>query len=268
MTSLTIPYYHVDSFTNVVFTGNPAGICILDNFPPDSVLQNIAGENRHSQTAFVMPRADGDFNLRWFSPVIEDELCGHATLAAAHVLVLRKHETWPVKFHTRSGILTVSRQQELYEMDFPIWPAQICENAPSFLLEALGIEKALVMITPRDFMVVVESSSQVEALTPDIKSLASLEDNRGVIVTAPGIDDVDYVARYFAPSIGIDEDPVTGSINCSMAPYWADRLGKTSLRVQQLSRRGGQMRCVIAGDRVLISGTAHLYFSGTIMLDV
>ncbi len=292
---MAIPYYHVDAFTSELFAGNPAGVCILSAFLPDSIMQKIAAENRHSETAsimqkiaaenrhsetaFVVPRADGDFDLRWFTPTVEDDLCGHATLASAYVLALRKHNVWPVRFHTRSGILTVAQvknkdsiemDKDSFEMDFPARPPQPCET-PAALLPALGLKAALVMKS-RDYLVVVDQAEQVRALSPDIAALAKIDmGNGGAIVTAPGEGDVDYVCRLFAPGEGIDEDPATGSIHCTLAPYWArrlgkDRLGKGILRAQQLSAPGGYMQCSIAGDRVKIAGQARLYLHGTLAL--
>ena len=260
---MTIPYYHVDAFTNVPFAGNPAGVCILPAFPADGLMQLIAAENRHSQTAFVVRRPDGDFDLRWFTPVIEDELCGHATLAAAYVLALRGHEPWPVRFHTRSGVLAVSRDGGRFELDFPVWPPQPCATPPG-LLAALGVATALVFKT-RDYLVVVEREEQVRALAPNLAALGRIDIGiGGMIVTAPGAGDVDYVSRFFAPSVGIDEDPVTGSTQCTLAPYWAGRLGRTVLRTRQLSARGGELRCTLEGDRIRIAGEAHLYLQGTL----
>jgi PhzF family phenazine biosynthesis protein len=265
---MAIPYYHVDAFTSELFRGNPAGVCILSAFLADDIMQKIAAENRHSETAFVVPRADGDFDLRWFTPTVEDNLCGHATLASAYVLALRTHNRWPVRFHTRSGMLTVARGQDShsFELDFPAQPAQPCET-PAGLLHALGSKSALVMKSPRDYLVVVDRLEQVRALSPDIAALAKLEIvNGGVIVTAPGDGDVDYVCRLFAPSEGIDEDPATGSIHCTLVPYWAQRRGKDTLRAQQLSARGGTMLCTNCGDRVKIAGQARLYLHGSIEL--
>src|SRR6266853_240477 len=247
---MAIPYYHVDAFTSELFAGNPAGVCILSAFLADSTMQKIAAENRHSETAFVVPRADGDFDLRWFTPAVEDDLCGHATLASAYVLALRKHNVWPVRFHTCSGMLTVAQGQDSFEMDFPARPPQPCET-PIDLLPALGLQAALVMKS-RDYLVVVDRAEQVRALSPDF---AALDEG-----------DVDYVCRVFGPAVGVDEDPATGSIHCTLAPYWAKRLGKDTLRAQQLSVRGGVMQCTIAGDRVKIAGRARLYLRGTLEL--
>ena len=268
---MAIPYYHVDAFTGELFAGNPAGVCILSAFPADSTMQKIAVENRHSNTAFVVARADGDFDLRWFTPKIEDDLCGHATLASAYVLALRKHNVWPVRFHTRSGILTVAqdKNENSFEMDFPAMPAEPCET-PAGLLPVLGLKTALITKS-RDYLVVVDRAEQVRALSPDIAALAKLDIGiSGAIVTAPGEGDVDYVCRFFAPAVGIDEDPATGSIHCTLAPYWAGRLGrdkdKERFRARQLSARGGYVQCTIAGDRVKIAGKARLYLHGALEL--
>ena len=269
--ALAIPYYHVDAFTSELFAGNPAGVCILSTSLPESIMRKIAAENRHSETAFVVPRADGDFDLRWFTPKVEDDLCGHATLASAYVLALRKHEVWPIRFHTRGGMLTVAqhKDKDSFEMDFPAKPPQPCEM-PVGLLPALGLQdlglKAALVMKSRDYLVVVDQAAQVRALSPDIAALAKLDAGSGTIVTAPGEGDVDYVCRMFLPSAGIDEDPATGSIHCTLAPYWAGRLGKDTFRAQQLSIRGGSVQCTIGGDRVKIAGRARLYLHGTLEL--
>ena len=266
---MAIPYYHVDVFADELFAGNPAGVCILSAFPANGIMQKIAIENRHSNTAFVVSRGDGDFDLRWFTPKIEDDLCGHATLASAYVLALREHNVWPVRFHTRSGVLSVAQVRDSgghdgVEMDFPARPGQPCET-PVGLLAALGLKSALVTKS-RDYLVVVDEAEQVRTLSPDIGALAKTDGGIGTIVTAPGEHDVDYVCRFFAPSIGIDEDPATGSIHCTLAPYWSSRLGKERLRAQQLSARGGTMQCTVSGDRVKIAGRARLHLHGAIEL--
>src|SRR5216117_1461875 len=190
---MPIPYYQINSFANELFAGNPAGICFVPAFPPNDVMQKIAAENRHSETAFVVARADGDFDLGWFTPVVEDDLCGHATLASAYALSLRGHDTWPVRFHTISGLLTVNRYDARFEMEFPSRPAVSCEP-PTDLLSTLGLETAEVMREPRDFLVVVDHAEIVRNLTPDIAALAKIDMgiNGGVIVTAAGENDADY----------------------------------------------------------------------------
>ncbi|HEX8815485.1 MAG TPA: PhzF family phenazine biosynthesis protein [Terriglobales bacterium] len=262
---MEIPYYHVDAFTDVLFHGNPAGVCVLPAFVPDAVMLDIAAENRHSETAFVVPRPDGDFNLRWFTPRVEDDLCGHATLASAFVLSKRNHDRWPVRFHTCSGVLSVNRTEHGFEMDFPAMPGEACVVPPE-LLPALGLRNAEV-IKARDYMVAAENAEVVRGLVPDIAAIAKLDIGiGGVIVTAPGTGETDYVCRFFPPSIGIAEDPATGSIQCTLAPYWAERLNKSTLRVEQLSPRGARMQCGVAGDRVKIAGQCRLYLQGTIQL--
>lgn len=265
---MAIPYYHVDSFTEEIFGGNPAGVCLFPAFPADSTLQKIAAENRHSETAFVVARPDADFDLRWFtSGGVEDDLCGHATLASAHVLALRGHTHWPVRFHTRSGVLTVDRVDDLFEMDFPSRPPVPCEEWPE-LLSALRLDQGEVLRSVRDALVVLDHAAQVEDLKPDFAALIQLDLGiGGAIVTAPGdAPNVDYVCRLFAPQVGINEDPATGSIHCTLAPFWAQRLGKQSFRARQLSFRGGRVQCRIAADRVKISGAAQLYLQGSLNL--
>ena len=263
---MSIPYYHIDSFTGELFAGNPAGVCMLSSFLPDSTMQNIAAENRHSETAFVVRRADGGFALRWFTSKVETDLCGHATLAAAYVLALQKHERWPVHFHTLSGVLAVARNQDSFEMDFPARLPQPC-SAPAELLPALGLKTAEVMRSVRDYMVVVEETEQVRSLSPNYSELTKIKMGiGGAIVTAPANGNSDYVCRYFAPSAGINEDPATGSIQCTLVPYWAARLHKQRLYAQQLSARGATFVCRVDGDRITISGKARLYLQGTIEL--
>jgi len=262
---MAIPYYHIDSFASELFSGNPAGVCLVPAFPAEPVMQKIAAENRHSETAFVVPRADGDFDLRWFTPVVEDDLCGHATLASAYALSLFGHDTWPVRFHTVSGLLTVNRDEGRFEMDFPARPAVACET-PKGLLSALGLEEAEVLRDPRDYLIVADNAGTVKNLRPNIAALAKIDMgvSGGAIVTASGDSDVDYVCRFFAPSEGIDEDSATGSIQCALVPYWAGRTGKQAFRVQQLSSRGARMWCRLVGDRVKIAGEVKLYLQGSI----
>jgi PhzF family phenazine biosynthesis protein len=263
---MSIPYYHIDSFASELFAGNPAGVCFVPAFPANDIMQKIAAENRHSETAFVVERADGDFNLRWFTPAVEDILCGHATMASAYALSLRGHDTWPVRFYTVSGLLMVNRDHRRFEMDFPARPAVPWE-APAGLLSALGLETAEVLREPRDFLIVANRAESVKNLKPDMAALAKIDMGiGGAIVTAAGQNDVDYVLRFFAPSVGIDEDAATGSVQCTLVPYWAGRTGKQTFRVQQLSSRGARMWCTLVGDRVKIAGEVKLYLQGTINL--
>ena len=262
---MAISYYHVDAFTGELFAGNPAGVCLLDKFPPAGIMHQIAAENRHSETAFVVKRAEGDFDLRWFTPEVEDDLCGHATLASAFILAKEGQLDWPVRFYTISGVLSVQKNGELYELDFPARPPAPCEPLPG-LLEALGVgADELVMKSVRDYLVVLPTAEEVRRLKPDIAALACLELGLGgAIVTAPGEDDVDFVVRFFPPSVGIAEDPATGSIHCTLAPFWATRLGENRFHALQLSARGGEMWTSVVADRVKIAGKARLYLQGTI----
>ncbi|BCO10546.1 putative isomerase [Desulfolithobacter dissulfuricans] len=260
---MDIPYFHVDAFTDQVFKGNPAGVCLLEGWPADSTLQAIAAENRHSETAFLS-RDGADWRLRWFTPSMEVDLCGHATLAAAAVLFAQELiPTDRVQFQTMSGPLAVERSEnDLYVLDFPARPAQSVE-IPAGLVEGLG-QAPLAVYKSRDLLTIFNSEEEVRSLKPDFVRLATL-DCLAVIATAPG-EEVDFVSRCFAPAAGIDEDPVTGSAHCTLIPYWAHRLERKKLHARQISARGGELLCEMAGERVLIGGRATLYLSGTIHL--
>jgi predicted PhzF superfamily epimerase YddE/YHI9 len=305
---MKIPCYQVDAFAGEVFRGNPAAVCPLDAWLPDSTMQSIAAENNLSETAFTVPRGDG-FDLRWFTPTIEVDLCGHATLAAAFVLfVERGFSGRAIEFHSRSGILRVSREGEILTLDFPVRPAAPCA-VPEALGRGLGCAPVAVFKS-QDYLAVFRTAAEVRALRPDIAVLKTLN-ARGIIATAPGGnspsrpadnaaqasrlpgeqgsanqqnadsnrrrdacatfgapgEDCDFVSRFFAPAAGIDEDPVTGSAHCTLMPYWAARLGKTKLFARQISARGGELFCELAGDRVYIGGKAVLYLRGEIVLD-
>lgn len=259
---MKLPLYHVDAFASKVFRGNPAAVCPLDTWLPDAMLQNIAAENNLSETAFTV-RRDNDFDLRWFTPITEVDLCGHATLAAAFVLFTEHGvEASSIRFHSRSGLLTVSRDAGLLRLDFPSRPATSC-NVPDCLARGLGA-KPQEVLKVRDFLAVFNSEAEVRGLKPDFGALRSL-DCLGVIATARG-GDCDFVSRFFAPAAGIDEDPVTGSAHCTLIPYWAERLGKTKLFARQVSARGGELFCELVGDRVRIGGNAVLFSKGEIHL--
>lgn len=252
----------VDAFTARPFAGNPAAVCILDA-PRDTVwMQQVAAEVNLSETAFVEPRADG-FGLRWFTPVVEVELCGHATFASAHVVwdeALAPSEA-PIRFETASGMLTARRTGDAIEVDFPAEPASACAP-PAGLVEALGVEPAWVGRNRFDYLVELADEATVRQLAPDLAALRAIE-TRGVIVTAPG-QQHDCVSRFFAPRVGIDEDPVTGSAHCCLAPFWAQRLGKSELIGFQASARGGVVRMRLAGDRVVQGGQAVTVVRGTL----
>lgn len=258
-----IPYYHVDAFTQRVFAGNPAGVCILASWLPDAVLQQIAAENNLAETAFLVQRGS-HIDLRWFSPSVEIDLCGHATLASAHVLYRHLGYNEPsISFNTRSGELLVTREEDRLTLDFPARPAVACET-PVELTRALGVQP-LTTAKARDYLVVLENEEAVRNVKPDFAALSSL-DCLGIIITAPGSKS-DFVSRFFAPSIGVPEDPVTGSAHCTLVPYWAERLGKNLLHALQVSARGGELYCELRGERVRMSGDAVTYKTGFIHAD-
>lgn len=261
---MNIPIYQVDAFASKVFSGNPAAVCILERWIDDNILQAIAAENNLSETAFLVEGGDG-FDLRWFTPVTEVALCGHATLASAFVLFVCRHrEAEAIQFQTRkSGRLTVTRRGDLFEMDFPVRPAQ-SRAMPDGLERALGVTPEQVYGSAEDVMVVVESEKMVKNLQPDVAALARI-DCRGVIVTAPG-DRCDFVSRFFAPRVGVPEDPVTGSAHCVLIPFWANILNKNALHARQVSKRGGELLCRLADNRVKIAGQAVLFLEGTVTI--
>lgn len=251
--------YQVNAFTDRRFSGNPAAVVPLESWLDAGLLQAIAQENNLSETAFFVPEAEG-YALRWFTPTQEVDLCGHATLAAAYVLLeCLGHAGDALKFSTRSGELTVRRQGDCLQLDLPVCMPRPCA-VPIGLGEALG-QTPLEVLSGHDYVVVLENADVVQALRPSMPLLMSL-DLDGVIVTAPGTD-CDFVSRYFGPKQGIPEDPVTGSAHCQLAPFWAGRLGKSHLSARQISRRGGHMTCELAGKRVLLSGSAVLFMDGT-----
>lgn len=260
---MRIPLYQVDAFTDTLFGGNPAAVCPLEEWPADGLLQAIAAENNLSETAYFVPEGNG-WRLRWFTPSREVDLCGHATLATAHVLFERLGvESDTVSFESRSGMLHARRGDNGITLDFPAKRAAPCV-APPELATALGTE-AVECLRGVDHVVVLENEEAVRAVAPDFRLLSEV-DARGVIVTARG-DGADFVSRFFAPRVGIDEDPVTGSAHCTLAPYWAEKLGKNQLDARQVSARGGKLRCVVAGERVYLTGRAVLYLEGTIEVD-
>lgn len=261
---MKIPIYQVDAFTSEVFSGNPAAVCILDAWIDDRRLQSIAAENNLSETAYLVQNENG-FDLRWFTPVTEVDLCGHATLASAFVqFVCRKWNADTIRFQTRkSGQLVVTRRDEVLEMDFPARPAY-ARTPPDGLNHALGVTPEKVFGSTEDLMVVLDNEKAVLEVQPDFAALDHL-DCRGIIITAPG-DRCDFVSRFFAPSVGVPEDPVTGSAHCVLIPYWATVLGKKELHALQVSKRGGELFCGLVGERVRISGKAALYLEGTITI--
>jgi PhzF family phenazine biosynthesis protein len=256
-----IPYFEVDAFAGRLFRGNPAGICPLSKWLNDAVMQDIAAENNLSETAFFVPNGN-DYDLRWFTPAMEIDLCGHATLASAFIVFSElgfRGDT--VRFHSRSGPLTVSRSGAVLTLDFPSRPPKPCPT-PEALIDGLG-KKPVEVLKARDYFALFDRAEDIRALQPDFGRLGTLDEK--VIVTAPGTD-CDFVSRFFAPTAGVNEDPVTGSAHCTLIPYWAQRLGKKKLFARQLSRRGGELFCEDAGERVKIGGNAVLYLRGEIEL--
>jgi len=257
---MDIPIYQVDAFASEVFTGNPAAVCPLDAWLSDDLMQAIAFENNLSETAFIVKQG-ADFDLRWFTPAHEVDLCGHATLGSAYVIATYLEPGRDkVRFHSRGGLLTVTRAGDWYTLDFPSMPFKPVPIGDD-LSEALGAAPVEVK-AGKDLMAVFGTEAEVRALEPDMGRVAAL-DTRGVIATAPG-EACDFVSRFFAPRFGIPEDPVTGSAHCQLTPYWAARLGKTSMDARQISRRGGELKVEDRGARVLISGRAAPYMEGRI----
>jgi PhzF family phenazine biosynthesis protein len=258
----------IDAFAKRPYTGNPAAVCLLDDEPDAQWMQAVAGEMNLSETAFVRPVRDG-FDLRWFTPTVEVDLCGHATLAAAHALWSegRVAEDAEIRFQTRSGVLTAARNGDLTELDFPATrpaPADLDEAQIRNLGDLLGVVPREVGRSAFDLLVDVESESDVRAARPDFRRLAEL-DCRGVIVTSASEDGrFDFVSRFFAPGAGVDEDPVTGSAHCCLGPYWGERLGKSGMTAFQASSRGGVIRVRVSGDRVFLGGHAVTVLRGTL----
>lgn len=259
---MKIPLYQVDAFTSRVFGGNPAAVCLLGSWSDDSVLQSIAMENNLSETAFLVQKSKDHYELRWFTPEIEMDLCGHATLASAFIIFSFADKTLSsVSFDTASGLLTVIKSGDLLSMDFPARKADPVE-IPQGIEEAIGIKPGEVLKS-RDLLIVLENETNIRNLNPDFRLLAEIKDALGIIVTAPG-DNSDFVSRFFAPNAGIQEDPVTGSSHCTLIPYWSKRLNKKQLHAYQVSQRTGELFCEDMGEQVRISGHAVLYSKGEI----
>ncbi len=259
---MRIRQFHVDAFTARPFTGNPAAVCPLEKWLPDATMQSIAAENNLAETAIFVPGKRG-YDLRCFTPTVEVDLCGHATLASAFVLFEHLNfQGQAVHFQTQSGELIVRKDGPRLEMDFPSRPATACMPHTD-LVRALGSEPSEILAA-RDYLCVFNSESDVRKLAPNFERLSGI-DRFAVIATAPG-DDCDFVSRFFAPAQGVNEDPVTGSAHCTLAPYWSKRLGKTSLFGRQISARGGEIWCEDRGDRILIAGNAVLFSEGDIIV--
>ena len=267
------PLFQVDAFAAGPFTGNPAAVCLIGprEAPDDAWMQAVAAEMNLAETAFVRPRPDGSFDLRWFTPLAEVRLCGHATLASAHALweMGRLHASAHARFHTLSGLLEAAREGQgesaTITLDFPATPTRPVE-APAGLLDALGLPDTLVESDGEDYLIEVDDERAVRAVQPDMARLREV-DARGVIVTARSTEAAtDIVSRFFAPRVGVPEDPVTGSAHCRLAPYWAGRLGTNVLEAVQASARGGRLRVELRGDRVRLTGSAVTVFRGELLV--
>jgi PhzF family phenazine biosynthesis protein len=264
---MVIPLFHVDAFTEQPFRGNPAAVCFLDSWLDEGRLRKVAAENNLSATAFLVSLERG-YELRWFTPRCEVRLCGHATLATAHILLnLQQSQLDSVTFETRfRGPLTVRREGQFLTMDFPAMPLKPGAIVPARLVEALGLQSqpAEVLEGNDAYILVVDLVETVRSLRPNYALLERL--HPFVVAITAQETKVDFVSRYFAPSYGIPEDPVTGSAHCALAPYWANRLGKPTLHARQLSERGGELWCEVAGDRVLLKGRAVLTLEGSLSI--
>lgn len=263
---MELTIYQVDAFANEVFRGNPAAIIPLTEWLDDDLMQQIALENNLSETAFFVPEGEG-YHLRWFTPTKEVDLCGHATVASAHVLYQHLGlDQAEIAFQSRSGLLTVRHQNKHYTLNFPTDKLTLIQdtNLQNQLQEAFGAKPLQISKGREDWLVLFESQEQIARLQPDFRKMAEL-DGRGVLATAPG-EDVDFVSRCFFPNYGVDEDPVTGSAHTTLIPFWAERLGKNELTARQISQRGGDLMCKLLGERVAISGDAVTYLIGKIFL--
>ncbi|HEV7570368.1 MAG TPA: PhzF family phenazine biosynthesis protein [Thermoanaerobaculia bacterium] len=254
----------IDAFTSDAFKGNPAAVCFMDGARDDQWMANVAAEMNLAETAFLTPN-NRDWDLRWFTPTVEVDLCGHATLASAHAIWSENISSDDVlRFHTRSGVLTAKYDGDMIELDFPAKRADSIA-APAGLLDALGVTSATYVGRNQfDYIVELPSEAEVRALTPDHGVLRQLP-VRGVIVTARGTGDYDFISRFFAPGSGVDEDPVTGSSHCCLTPYWSERLGKTEMNAYQASPRGGAIRVLLDGDRVKLAGHAVTVLRGELL---
>ncbi len=257
---MKLKLYQIDAFADRVFAGNPAAVCPLNEWLEDSVLQSIAEENNLAETTFFVPFKEG-YRLRWFTPVAEVNLCGHATLAAAYVLYHYLGHSGPtITFDTLSGRLIVTRKDGMFEMDFPSKDPKPCAT-PDVMVQALG-KAPVEVLCHDDYIAVFQTEGEVREISPELSKLKLL-DLRGVAVTARG-DECDFVSRFFAPKYGINEDPVTGSSHCELAPYWSKKFGKQKLVARQVSKRGGQLVCEVKQSRVMLAGTAVKYMEAEI----
>jgi len=259
---MKLTLYQVDAFTNKLFGGNPAAVIPLENWIADDLMQKLALENNLSETVFFVPAGE-DYDIRWFTPTAEINLCGHATLASAfvlyHFLDFKKEK---IIFHSKSEKLEVHKREDVFVMDFPAWKPERVYNYPGNLRGGLGVNEILAIYKHRDLMVLLEDEKEVKNAKPNFTAIKKW--NEKVILTAPGTDGVDFVSRFFAPSVGVDEDPVTGSAHSQLIPFWGERLDKKEMHAKQLSPRGGELWVSYAGDRVTIAGQCVFYMKGEI----
>lgn len=261
---MKIPFFQVDAFSSNVFGGNPAAICILEAWLDNETMQKIAAENNLSETAFLVPKSPGNYELKWFTPTVEIDLCGHATLASAFVLFeyYDPNKNF-LTFQTASGELSVEKSDNLLSMNFPARPP-VEVKPPEILLQALGVKPSFVLES-RDLLAIFEDEKTIQNMTPDFDTIKKIQSHFAVIVSAPG-EHADFVSRFFAPNAGVNEDPVTGSAHCTLIPYWAKRLNKDKLHAFQLSKRKGELFCELLGAGVSIAGHSTLFAKGEIYI--
>jgi PhzF family phenazine biosynthesis protein len=258
---MKLTLYQIDAFTNKVFGGNPAAVIHLEKWIDEDVMQKLALENNLSETVFFVPVKDNEYEIRWFTPLSEINLCGHATLASAHVLYnFLDFKNSKIIFHSKSGKLEIERRDSLYVMDFPAWKPQRIYNYPGNLRKALGVYEIAGIYKQRDMLVELNKEEDVQHANPDFSAIKKW--NEKVIITAPGNGEVDFVSRFFAPSVGVDEDPVTGSAHSQLIPFWGEKLNKKKMHAKQLSKRGGELWVEYNGDRVSIAGECAFYMKG------
>jgi len=260
---MKLTLYQIDAFTNKVFGGNPAAVIPLETWISDDLMQKLALENNLSETVFFVPSSDGQYEIRWFTPLAEINLCGHATLASAFVLYnFLNFKGTRLVFHSKSGKLEIEKQHDLYTMDFPAWRPKRIYNYPGNLRQALGVDEIAGIYKHRDLLVELNKEEDVRRSKPNFSAIKKWEEK--VIITAPGSDDVDFVSRFFAPSVGIDEDPVTGSAHSQLIPFWSEKLNKKKMHAKQLSPRGGELWVEDLGQRAGITGHCVFYMKGEI----
>lgn len=259
--------YQIDAFTHTLFGGNPAAVIPLEKWIDDGLMQKLAIENNLSETVFFVPSShqDCDYDIRWFTPAVEINLCGHATLASAYVLYdILGFKKPKLVFHSKSGKLEIEKRGDLFVMDFPAWKPEMIHEYPDNLKEALGIKEIVAVYKHRDLLVELYKEEDVKNANPDFTALKKMGEK--IIITAPGSGDIDFVSRFFAPAAGVDEDPVTGSAHSQLIPFWAEKLNKRKMHAKQLSKRGGELWCGWQGSRVTIAGQCEFYMKGEITI--